>query len=347
MVLDEAHTIRNHLNETAIACCKVIASRRWAMTGTPIQNSLLDLGSLLKFLRAYPFDDPAVFKKTIAGPFAREDPTVFASLRILLGCLALRRTKEKIPGLPPKEEMTLPIEMSGNERKCYEILVRNMADLMAKKQRIGASFGSHFLTGITRMRRFCAHKQELMTIADLKMFQGLAADNPVELLDDDDEADGEEESGPELLTRQVALDMVRLTLDSNCDTCGGCGKKLALDVAGDDEDGAVYGHMLQCYHTLCHGCLDWWDKSSTRHKDRPKYVRCSLCSEDHRIERVKLDCKEVATFLENQRLLQGNARVSRQLGPYIGPSTKVQYLIEQLENFRVCDKEHPDKLAKA
>ncbi|KAI7026705.1 hypothetical protein KC355_g578, partial [Hortaea werneckii] len=49
IVLDEAHQIRNQTTQVSKACCALSAQRRWAVTGTPVQNGLGDLGSLIKF----------------------------------------------------------------------------------------------------------------------------------------------------------------------------------------------------------------------------------------------------------------------------------------------------------
>jgi SNF2 family DNA or RNA helicase len=343
MVLDEAHLARNQSSQVARICCKVEASRRWAVTGTPLQNSLLDLGSLVKFLRVYPFDDPAVFHKTIVAPFGKGNQTVFASLRILVDCIALRRTKEKVQGLPKKTEHILPIPMTRNERKCYERLVNDMANLVNRKKEAGRTFSHHFLTGLIRIRRFCAHKQELLTTDDLKMFRGLVSDHPLEIDDDGDE------DGHEVLTRQVALDMVQLTLESDCDQCGSCGKKLILEEADEDEDEprAVYGTMIECFQILCPSCVDEWRKTSKKSDRSANYVRCDLCEEEHRTDAIKLLRGEVAEFLRNQERLQNNKRVAKQLGPYSGPSTKVQFLVQQLNSFRKWNEEHPEKITKA
>ena len=56
IILDEAHTIRNPKSLVSQAVCRLRAARRWAVTGTPVQNKELDMFSLLRFLRVAPFD---------------------------------------------------------------------------------------------------------------------------------------------------------------------------------------------------------------------------------------------------------------------------------------------------
>jgi transcription termination factor 2 len=60
IILDEAHAIRNPRAGISQSVCRLRASRRWVVTGTPVQNKELDMYSLLRFLRVTPFDQLAV-----------------------------------------------------------------------------------------------------------------------------------------------------------------------------------------------------------------------------------------------------------------------------------------------
>ena len=84
VVLDEAHTIKNPLTEVAHACCMIQAARRWCLTGTPIQNSLDDLYSLVRFLGHEPWDNLRWWKKLVSEPQVGKRPDPPSSTNIYL-----------------------------------------------------------------------------------------------------------------------------------------------------------------------------------------------------------------------------------------------------------------------
>ncbi|CAH0594530.1 unnamed protein product [Chrysodeixis includens] len=92
VILDEAHIVRNHKSATCAAVSALRASRRWCLTGTPVQNKDLDLFALLKFLRCSPFDDLTMWKKWIDNKSLGGQER----LNTIMQCLLLRRTKVQL-----------------------------------------------------------------------------------------------------------------------------------------------------------------------------------------------------------------------------------------------------------
>lgn len=101
VILDEAHTIKNRNAKSNKACCELRSVYRWCLSGTPMQNNLDELQSLIKFLRIKPYDDLREWKEHIEQPLknGRGDMAI-RRLHSLLRCFMKRRTKEilKEPG---------------------------------------------------------------------------------------------------------------------------------------------------------------------------------------------------------------------------------------------------------
>ncbi|KAM7217733.1 P-loop containing nucleoside triphosphate hydrolase protein, partial [Rhypophila decipiens] len=91
IVLDEAHWIRNQGSRQFKAAVSLKSIRRWCLTGTPIQNSLNDLNSLLGFLHFEPFSSPKIFLRYILEPLSNETENGYCRLRELLRTICLRR----------------------------------------------------------------------------------------------------------------------------------------------------------------------------------------------------------------------------------------------------------------
>ncbi|EEU36130.1 uncharacterized protein NECHADRAFT_53012, partial [Fusarium vanettenii 77-13-4] len=158
IVLDEAHYVRNHSTQRFKAIHSLQASRRWCLTGTPIQNSLDDLRSLLKFLRFQPFDGASFFDKHIVDPL-REDPhTGFRNLRILLRTVCLRRGEAYLH-LPPYETTEVKIALTPKEMELYRGILadcqQQFDDIVSKKSK--ASNYTILFTTTMKLRRLCNH----------------------------------------------------------------------------------------------------------------------------------------------------------------------------------------------
>ncbi|KAF9376410.1 DNA helicase rad5 [Podila verticillata] len=94
VVLDEAHQIKSRLTKTAKACYAINSTRRWVVTGTPIQNKLEDLFSLVHFLRAEPWSNFSFWRTFITIPFESKDKDkAMKVITSVLEPLVLRRTK--------------------------------------------------------------------------------------------------------------------------------------------------------------------------------------------------------------------------------------------------------------
>lgn len=122
IILDEAHFVRNEHSRMSRAVCDLEATSRWAVTGTPIQNRLDDLATLVKFVRAYPYDDPKKFKADISALWkSGEDEKAVSRLKYLSSCLVLRRPKKTI-SLPARRDQLYAVEFTSSERQAYEVV---------------------------------------------------------------------------------------------------------------------------------------------------------------------------------------------------------------------------------
>ncbi|GAB1316916.1 alpha-1,6-mannosyltransferase [Madurella fahalii] len=120
VILDEAHYIRNSESQMARAICSLDSVARWAVTGTPIQNRLADLATLLKFLGVYPYSEKRAFDTDIANLWkSGKDEDAVRRLKRLSGCLLLRRPKETVQ-LPARRDLQCLVEFTPAERASYE-----------------------------------------------------------------------------------------------------------------------------------------------------------------------------------------------------------------------------------
>lgn len=95
VILDEAHSIKNRNAKATKACCALRSEYRWCLTGTPMQNNLDELQSLVHFLRVPPYENLAAWRKDIDAPMKQGKGHVAINrLHNLLRCFMKRRTKD-------------------------------------------------------------------------------------------------------------------------------------------------------------------------------------------------------------------------------------------------------------
>ncbi|KAI1354797.1 hypothetical protein F5Y01DRAFT_272743 [Xylaria sp. FL0043] len=160
LVLDEAHEIRNSATKRFKALNNISASIRWCITGTPVQNSLKDLSSLITFLRVPLLGDPARFRRYIE----RRPETVsgsskpnYRNLRYLLESICLRRCTSSILSSLGVSFIEHQPCLSEHERKEYNELSM-LCDRYIKAAVSGESANggnNSILVVIMRLRMFC------------------------------------------------------------------------------------------------------------------------------------------------------------------------------------------------
>lgn len=130
VIVDEAHTIKNHLAKSTIACCALRSRYRWCLTGTPLQNNVDELQSLIHFLRVEPYSDKGKWKQDITRLLnGNKGGLALKRIRALLGSIMLRRTKavlqaasdEKDTGKKKEKEKTETGEKPKTKLKLHMV----------------------------------------------------------------------------------------------------------------------------------------------------------------------------------------------------------------------------------
>lgn len=122
LILDEAQAIKNPDSKTRAVVRGLETRHRLAMTGTPVENNLLELWSLFDVLMPGYLGTRAEFQSHFRGPIERTgDAQRMQTLQRRVAPFMLRRTKgEVLPELPPKTEVVEWVELEGAQAELYE-----------------------------------------------------------------------------------------------------------------------------------------------------------------------------------------------------------------------------------
>ncbi len=159
VVLDEAQNIKNPDAKQSQAIRQLSAQFRIAMTGTPVENRLSELWSILDFLNPGYLGPKNFFQRRFATPIERfGDTASLQTLRSLVQPFILRRLKSDrtiIQDLPDKQEMTVFCGLSSEQASLYQHWVdKSLADIEAAE---GIQRKGIILALITKLKQICNH----------------------------------------------------------------------------------------------------------------------------------------------------------------------------------------------
>jgi len=247
VVLDEGHVIRNPNAMMSKAVHELKSDRRWVVTGTPIQNSMKDLFSVISFLKLEPFTDRQWWRRTMERPISEGDETALGRLQLLMRSIAMRRTKtQQVDGkplveLPDRQVFIQPVELSLEERQLYDSMAKEGKLVIGKYFKTGTVLNNYadVLAILMRLRQLCCHPKLCASAQAL--------------------ASTESCSTPEELRQKLVSTLVTLLSSGADEECPVCLDSLSTPV------------ITHCAHVFCRRCIEDVIKTSERNP------RCPLC----------------------------------------------------------------------
>lgn len=244
----EAHVIRNWSTKQFRAASAINAHIRWCLTGTPIQNTLEDLGALVSFLKTPILEERTTFRRYITPRRSQGQRVTikdFDNLRRLLKSICLRRNKRVLPLYQSADNWTsvnYDIKFSDLERSQYTQLAVACREAILTAVNGHTTKAAHrtVLEQLLRLRMFCNNGQNSL--------RRIAATNG-------DQSD--------------LLSILQQSEDAICVYCS-C-DITSLGHVGDDDSAIV----TVCQHLVCHECRSRYESDITKPRKLP--YRCPRC----------------------------------------------------------------------
>lgn len=249
VVLDEAHTIKSSKSQISMAATALKADSRWCLTGTPIQNNLEDIYSLLRFLKVEPWGNWAWWNKLVQKPFDEGDERGLKLVQSILRPIMLRRTKYSVDRegrpilvLPPAKIQVVYCELTEAEKDFYEALFKKSKvkfDRFVEQGRVLHNYAS-ILELLLRLRQCCDHPFLVMSRGDTQDYADLDKLAKRFLRGGHGTAEGEDKVVPSRAYIQEVVEELKKGEQGECPIC--------LEAFED----AV---LTPCAHRLCRECL--------------------------------------------------------------------------------------------
>ncbi len=164
VVLDEAQYIKNPATKQTLAVRSLPANSRIALTGTPVENRLSELWSIIDFLNPGYLGSPATFRKRFSVPIERyHDAARGGQLRALVRPFLLRRLKTDpavAADLPEKIESREYTHLTSEQAELYESLVKRMLGEVERAE--GMQRRGLVLSTLIKLKQVCNHPAQLL-----------------------------------------------------------------------------------------------------------------------------------------------------------------------------------------
>lgn len=160
LIFDEAQNLKNPDAQRTEAAAALQSDFRFALTGTPLENSVVDLWSIFEVVFPGVLGDLKQFRARFEAGNPMDQKQRREALSQLVRPFILRRTKDKVAAdLPAKTEVILPVELSREEQQVYD---RARIAAAAELSKMGEDTGAEkkrfeILAALTRLRRIACH----------------------------------------------------------------------------------------------------------------------------------------------------------------------------------------------
>jgi SNF2 family DNA or RNA helicase len=309
IILDEAHTIKNRNAKATQSACALDAEYRWCLTGTPMQNNLDELQSLIKFLRIKPYNDLAAWKEQITKPLNNgRGALAIERLQVVLKAFMKRRTKDVLklnnnlkpngPGseggqkkssgfkIVNREVIKVSAEFTPGELNFYKRLEQRTDNSLEKIMGGSKIDYAGALVLLLRLRQSCNHpdlvKSDLAKDKDILLQSGTSGSQPATAAGKQDDLDSMADLFGALSVVSKKCDICQAELGQNeakggASRCGDCEADLNISFAGN--------HSGKKKHSPRRDVVDLTESPSNRHF-------ATQFPRSRKIKRVVLDSDE-------------------------------------------------------
>jgi SNF2 family DNA or RNA helicase len=165
VVIDEAQNIKNETAKQTQAIKQLSARNKIALTGTPVENRLSELWSIMEFLNPGYLGSGKDFRNNFAIPIERyHNPEQSAALKRLIQPFVLRRLKTDktiIQDLPDKMEMNVFCNLTQEQASLYEAVVKEMMEKIELAE--GMERRGLILATLTKLKQVCNHPAHFLS----------------------------------------------------------------------------------------------------------------------------------------------------------------------------------------